>query len=178
MGKKRKTKKGFVHVYTGNGKGKTTAALGLAIRAAGAGLKVFIAQFLKGRKCSELRSLRKLGNAITVKQFGSKCFVTGIPSSKDIALAAKGFESSKNAISSNHYDVVILDEVCCAISLNMIDIQSMKTLLCKKPDNVDIILTGRNAPPEILRMADLITEMKEVRHYFNAGVKARKGIEY
>src|SRR5271157_4400855 len=178
MGKKRQLKKGFVHVYTGYGKGKTTAAIGLAVRAAGAGLKVFIAQFLKGQKCSELRSLRKLGKTITLKQFGSGCFVMGKPSPQDVTLATRGFESSKRAVFSKKYDLVILDEVCCAISLNMIDLQSMKLLIAEKPENVEIILTGRNAPPEILRVADLVTDMNQVCHYYNAGVRARRGIEY
>lgn len=178
MAKKFLLKKGFVHVYTGNGKGKTTAALGLAVRAAGAGRRVIMVQFLKGRRCSEFRSLRKMGKLITLKQFGSGCFVTKKPSSSDIAIAAKGFEISRKAVLSGKYDLVILDEICCAISLNMIEIQSVTMLLKHRPYNLEIVLTGRDAPKEILEMADLVTEMKKVRHYYDIGVRARKGIEY
>jgi cob(I)alamin adenosyltransferase len=178
MGKKFLLKKGFVHVYTGNGKGKTTAALGLAIRAAGAGLRVIIVQFLKGEECSEFRSLRKMGKSITLKQFGSGCFVTKKPSSRDIAIAAKGLKISQKAVLCGKYDLVILDEVCCAISLNMIEIQSIMMLLKQRPYYVEIVLTGRDAPKEILEMADLVTEMKKVRHYYDFGVRARMGIEY
>lgn len=178
MGKKRRLERGFVHVYTGNGKGKTTAAIGLAVRAAGGGLRVFMAQFLKAAKCSELRSLARLGRCITVRQFGSGRFVKECPSRKDIEFAAKGLDASRKAVLSGKYDLVILDELCCAISLKIIDIRLVQMLLAGKPKEVEIVLTGRNAPPAIIKMADLVTEMKEVRHYYSSGVVARRGIEY
>jgi cob(I)alamin adenosyltransferase len=171
-------KKGYIQVYTGNGKGKTTAALGLAMRAAGAGLKVYFVQFLKGRKNSEHISLEKFKKNITIRQFGKKSFLTGKPTSNDIRLAKKGILDAQKAISSKEYDLIVLDEVFFAINLKMIKLEDVVTLLKTKPCSVEIVLTGRNCPKKIIEIADLATEMKEIKHYFNSGVKGRLGIEF
>jgi cob(I)alamin adenosyltransferase len=171
-------KKGFVHLYTGNGKGKTTAALGLALRAAGAGLKVFIAQFAKGVATGEMKSLKKFSKQITVKQFGTRSFIRLRPSKIDRALAAKGLAVVENVLRRGGYDMVILDEVCIACRYNLIPIESVLDVIKNRPERVEIILTGRNAPKEIIEAADLVTEMRAIKHYFNKGTRARKGIEY
>ncbi len=170
--------KGFVQVYTGNGKGKTTAAFGLALRAAGAGLKVYIGQFLKGRNYSELWALRKHTGSIDVMQFGSKSFIIMKPSPRDIANARKGLENCLKAMFSGAYQLVIMDEINCAINLGIIMLDDVVKIIKNRPANVELVLTGRNAPKEITQLADLVTEMKEKRHYFKKGIRARKGIEY
>ena len=168
--------KGFIQVYTGNGKGKTTAALGLAIRAAGAGLHVFIAQFVKGIKTGEPESLKKLESNITIRQYGCSEFVT-TPGRRDKELAANGISGVKEAIISGEYDVVILDEANIAVDLNLCAVEDIIDILDMKPENIEIIITGRNAHPLILERADLITEMKDIKHYYKKGIQARKGIE-
>jgi cob(I)alamin adenosyltransferase len=170
--------KGFVQVYTGNGKGKTTAALGLALRAAGAGLRVYIGQFLKGQKYSELHALRKYAGSIDVVQFGSKSFILEKPSPRDAAKAQKGLENCRKAMFSGTYHVIIMDEVNCAISLGIIMLDDVIRIIENRPANVELVLTGRDAAKEIIQLADLVTEMKECRHYFKKGLRARKGIEY
>jgi cob(I)alamin adenosyltransferase len=171
-------KKGYIQVYTGNGKGKTTAAIGLAIRAAGAGLKVYFVQFLKGRKNSEHISLEKFKKNITIRQFGKKFFLKGKPASDDFRLAKKGILDAQKAISSKEYDLIVLDEVFFAINLKLIRLADVVTLLITKPCSVEIVLTGRNCPVKIIEIADLATEMKEIKHYYNSGVKGRLGIEF
>jgi cob(I)alamin adenosyltransferase len=171
-------KKGFVHLYTGNGKGKTTAALGLALRAAGAGLKVYIAQFAKGTSTSELKSLKRLSDRITIQQFGGKSFVKANPSGADRFRAAKGMASVKKVIENGRYDVVILDEFCGVCRHHLIPTKEPLAMIAKRPLWVEVILTGRDAPEEVRRLADLVTEMKAIKHYYDKGVKARKGIEY
>jgi cob(I)alamin adenosyltransferase len=168
---------GYVQVYTGNGKGKTTAAIGLAVRAVGAGLKVYFCQFLKGQNCSETASLNRFKEAIKIRQFGNESFVTGIPSESDVSNAINGFEEALNAVMSGSYDLVILDEINYAIYLDLIKLQSVVQLIKNKPANVEIVLTGRNAAKEIIEIADLVSEIKEIKHYFQKGVLARKGIE-
>jgi cob(I)alamin adenosyltransferase len=169
--------KGFVQVYTGDGKGKTTAALGLALRAAGAGKKVFIAQFLKGRACSEQRSIARLAPDITLKQYGGRKFILSKPNPGDIARARQGLEDVKKALSSGTYDLLILDEINLAVRLNLLSLKEILSLMDAKPDHVELVLTGRDAHPRILARADLVTEMKEIKHYYSRGVSARKGIE-
>ena len=168
---------GYVQVYTGNGKGKTTAAIGLAVRAAGAGLKVYFCQFLKGQKCSEILSLIQFKDSIEIRQFGNDSFITGIPSESDVISAINGFEEALNAVMSGKYDLIILDEINYAIYLNLIKLQSVVQLIKNKPSHVEIVLTGRNASKEIIEIADLVSEIKEIKHYFKKGVLARKGIE-
>jgi len=169
--------KGYIHLYTGNGKGKTTAALGLALRAAGAGLQVFIAQFVKGMHYSELESLGRIPE-ITIRQYGLDCFIVNEPTEKDIQAARKGLEEVAEIIRHNRAGVVILDEVCIALYYRLFDPKEIISLLKTKPEEMEIVMTGRYAPDELYEYADLITEMKEVKHYYNKGIDARKGIEF
>lgn len=166
----------MIQVYTGKGKGKTTAALGLALRAAGAGLKVYIAQFCKGRNYSELKALKKLKN-IKVEQLGSRCFIKKAPTLKDITLARKGLEKVGKVIAKRIYGLVILDEINIALSLGLLRLKDVLGLIKKTPRKTELVLTGRYAHPEVLKIADLVSEMKERKHYYKKGVKARKGIE-
>jgi cob(I)alamin adenosyltransferase len=171
--------KGLIQVYTGNGKGKTTAALGLALRAVGHGLKVLVIQLMKGNiNYGELESSKKLSPYLTIKQMGQETFVSKTnPDPIDIKLAQDGFALAKKAIVDEEYDIVILDEINVAIDYGLIPLSDLLHLLDTKPRGVELILTGRNARPEILEKADLITEMVERKHYYGKGIKARKGIE-
>lgn len=169
--------KGYVHVYTGDGKGKTTAAIGLAVRAAGAGHKVFLAQFVKGGQYSELNALERFDDLITVEQFGLGRFIKGKPSDMDISAARVGLEKLKIIITSGEYKVIILDEANIALYYKLISIQELIDLVGSRAKETEIIITGRKAVPEILEIADLVTEMKEIKHYYNKGVQARVGIE-
>ena len=169
--------KGYVQVYTGDGKGKTTAAIGLAIRAAGAGLKVFIAQFLKAGKYNELKALSRFSDLIKIKQYGRGCLIYGSPEEEDIRAAKKGLEEVKNVIRSGEYDLVILDEANIATYYNLFTADELLELIRSRPENVEIVITGRMADPKIIAEADLVTEMKEIKHYYQKGVIAREGIE-
>jgi len=169
--------KGYIHLYTGNGKGKTTAALGLALRAAGAGLQVFIAQFVKGMHYSELESLGRIPE-INIRQYGLDCFIVNEPTEKDIQAACKGLEEVTDIIRHHRAGVVILDEVCIALHYQLFGLEEIISLLKTKPEDMEIVMTGRYAPVELYEYADLITEMKEVKHYYNKGIDARKGIEF
>jgi len=169
--------KGYTQVYTGNGKGKTTAALGLAIRAAGAGLKVFIAQFIKMGEYSEIKALKRFKDLITVEQFGSGRFIKGKPSASDIEAARKGVEKIKAAFTSGQHNVVIMEEANVAAGLGVLSVEDILEIMVEKPKDVELVITGRDADSRIIEKADLVTEMKEVKHYFQKGVKARIGIE-
>jgi cob(I)alamin adenosyltransferase len=169
--------KGYIQVYTGNGKGKTTAALGLAIRAAGAGLKVFIAQFIKMGEYSEIKALKRFKDLITVEQFGSGRFIKGTPSASDIEAARKGVEKIKAAFTSGQHNVVIMEEANVAAGLGILSVEDILKIMDEKPRDVELVITGRGADSRIIEKADLVTEMKEVKHYFQKGVKARIGIE-
>lgn len=171
--------RGYIQVYTGNGKGKTTAALGLALRAAGHGIKTYIGQFLKGQEYGELEAVKKLAPLITIEQFGRKGFihVTKDPDEIDIRKAVQGLEKCREAILSGKYAIIILDEINVAIYFNLFGEKDVHDLLHKKPDEVEIILTGRYAPDSIIERADLVTEMKEIKHYYKNNVRARDGIE-
>lgn len=168
--------KGYVQVYTGNGKGKTTAALGLAVRAASAGLNVYIGQFLKGMEYSELKLPDHFEN-ITMEQFGTDYFVINGTNEEDKEKADIGFNKIVEVIKSNKYDVVILDEMNIAIMMGLVDIDELIELLDSRDDNMEVIITGRKAHEKLIEYADLVTEMKEIKHYYNDGVMARKGIE-
>ncbi|MFN3395642.1 MAG: cob(I)yrinic acid a,c-diamide adenosyltransferase [Thermodesulfovibrionales bacterium] len=170
-------KKGYIQVYTGNGKGKTTAALGLALRAAGAGMRVCIIQFVKKRRCSEHRALERFSDLITIKQYGTG-FLKGERRKKsEIEAAHKGLEEAREIIRSKEYDIVILDEVNVATHYGLIKVDDLLELIESKPPNLEVILTGRYADRRIIERADLVTEMKKIKHYKDSGVKARVGIE-
>jgi cob(I)alamin adenosyltransferase len=169
--------KGYIHIYTGDGKGKTTAALGLAIRAAGAGLQVFLAQFIKGKQYSELNSLKRLSDLITVEQFGLPRFINGKPSVPDLEAARYGLEMLKSSMLSGKFDVIIVDEANVAVTYGLLSKQDLLDLMAMKPESLELVITGRGALPEIIDKADLVTEMKAVKHYYNNGVNARVGIE-
>ncbi len=168
---------GYIQVYTGNGKGKTTAAIGLAVRAAGAGLKVYIAQFVKGMKYSELTSIKRLDDFITLKQYGRNCFIKKNPTQEDIEFAQRGFDEIEQIIKSENYDVIILDEITIAVFYNLIEEQALISLMDNKAKNLELIITGRYASKQIIEKADLVTEMKEIKHYYQKGITARIGIE-
>ncbi len=169
--------KGYIQVYTGDGKGKTTAALGLAMRAYGAGLNVYIAQFVKGMKYSEQETFKVLADHITVKQYGRGCFIKGDPTEEDVQAAKAGLKEVREIMHSGKYHVLILDEANIATYYNLISVDDLLKLIAEKPEEMELIITGRNADPRIIEIADLVTEMKEVKHYYNKGVMAREGIE-
>lgn len=170
--------KGFIQVYTGNGKGKTTAAFGLSLRAAGAGKKVYFAQFVKGKSYSEIEAVHKYIPDITIKQYGLGCFIVKTPADEDIRAAREGLAGISNILESRQYDVVVLDEATIAIYYHLFSVDELLAVLQKKPEETEVIVTGRYAPSELIDFADLATEMKEVKHYYTKGVQARKGIEY
>ncbi len=170
---------GLIQVYTGDGKGKTTAALGLALRAAGHGLRVYIVQFMKGwPQYGELVALRRQPN-ITLVQFGRPDFVDKQePDPRDIALAQQALKHSLDVLGSGGYDVVVLDEINVALDYALVSLEQVLSLIESKPRRVELLLTGRNARPEVLARADLVTEMRELKHPYATGLRARKGIEY
>jgi len=170
---------GLVQVYTGDGKGKTTAAIGLGIRAVGKGFKVFMVQFLKGRHYGEVETIQRLDDDFTLIQSGLDTFVKkGEPSGEDIRLAHEGLELARKAIMGGEYDIVILDEVNVAVELGVLRVDEVLPLIDGKPQTVELVLTGRYAPVEFCGRADLITEMKNVRHCYDRGVGMREGIEF
>lgn len=173
------TVKGLVIVITGNGKGKTTAAFGQALRAVGQGFKVFVVQFMKGRKYGEFKAAKKYLPDITVRLSGLDSFVMREnPTPIDIELAEKGLQSAQKAIRSGKYDMVILDEINVALDFKLIDLKEVTDLIRNKPAGLDLILTGRYAPQQIIELADTVSEIKEVKHHYAAGIKDRPGIEY
>lgn len=169
--------RGYIQVYTGNGKGKTTAAIGLAIRAAGAGLKVYIAQFIKMGDYSEIKGLKRYSDLITVEQFGLGRFTDGKPLPEDIAAAQKGLKKIKSIMADEEYKVIILEEANVAAKFGLIREQDLLGLIINKPYDVELVITGRHASPRVIENADLVTEMVDVKHYFEKGVPARVGIE-
>ena len=168
--------KGYVQVYTGDGKGKTTAALGLALRAVGAGLKVYIAQFVKGMEYSELNTISELQN-ITLKQYGRDCFIDKGPEDEDIKAAQDGLKEAREMMCSGEYQVIILDEANIATYYNLFSVDDLLDFIRNKPTGVELVITGRRADPRVIEAADLVTEMKEIKHYYQNGVEAREGIE-
>jgi cob(I)alamin adenosyltransferase len=170
--------KGLVHIYTGPGKGKTTAALGLGLRAAGAGNKVHVVQFMKGRRYSEIDSIEKLPD-FTISQHGRDEFVSKEnPEKIDIDLAQKGFSYAKEIVKSGKYDLIILDEINVAIDFNLISLDDVLKLINEKPKKLELVLTGRYADPELIKIADVVTEMLEIKHPYQQGIMARKGIDF
>lgn len=174
-----KLERGLVQVYTGNGKGKTSAAFGLALRATGRGLKVYIIQFIKGGfDYGELYTVDKLPN-LTLKAFGRGEFITAKPPDKeDVRLAEQALQLAKQTVNSGKYDVIILDEVNVALTLKLIDLEEVLKLIQNKPNHVELVLTGRNAPVQVIDASDYVTEMREVKHPYSKGYQSRKGIEY
>ena len=168
--------KGYVQVYTGNGKGKTTAGIGLALRGAGAGLQVFVGQFLKHGSYSEIKALSRF-DKITVEQFGMGKFVRGAPSEKEVAAARAGYARLCDILKAGTHDLVIMDEGNVAVTYGLISESEMLALIALKKENVELVITGRGALQSVVAGADLVTEMKEIKHYFHQGVAARRGIE-
>lgn len=169
--------KGYVQVYTGNGKGKTTAALGLALRAAGAGRKVFIGQFLKQGDYSEIKALKRFDDLITLRQYGRGRFLRGIPAPEEIEAAAAGLLELRSILAGGQHDVVIAEEGNVAAACGLFGVDDLLALVDIRPETTELVITGRNAHPRLIERADLVTEMKEVKHYFQQGVTARIGIE-
>lgn len=170
---------GYVQVYTGNCKGKTTAALGLAFRAAGHGLKTYIGQFMKGQHYGELEAAKMLQPYLTIEQYGRPGWVhvQNPPREEDVQMAQEGLIRAKKAMLSGEYDIVVLDEINTAYHFQLVSLKDMLEIIALKPDGVEVIFTGRYAPPELIAVADLVTEMVEVKHYYRKGIQARNGIE-
>lgn len=191
--------KGYVQVYTGNGKGKTTAAIGLAIRALGAGKRVLLLQFMKSKVYSEHNILPQISPDLQLETLGKPFFVAkegsltaeelakwgtevvvfppGKPPSDYVAVAAQGIERAKEAVSTGKYDLVILDEINVAMFFELVSWQQVEEIINCKLENVELVLTGRGASSELIERADLVTEMREIKHYYHQGVDARLGIE-
>jgi cob(I)alamin adenosyltransferase len=167
----------MIQVYTGNGKGKTTAAFGLALRAAGAGLNVYIAQFAKGCICSEHRALKKIRN-IKIEQFGRDFFIRDKPQAIDMELARQGLEKIKKIIASKNYRLIILDEINIALKFKLVRLKDVLDLIKDTPESIELVLTGRYAPMQLIKSADLVSDIKDVKHYYAKGIKSRRGIEY
>lgn len=169
---------GFIHVYTGDGKGKTTAALGLALRAAGAGLRVRIIQFMKGQHYSELDALKSLAPQIEIIQTGGKrCIRKEGVTDVDRREARRGLDVARRTLSEMDVDLLILDEILVAHWFELLSLADLLSLIGQRPPQMELVLTGRKAPQEVIEMADLVTEMREIKHYYKKGVPARRGIE-
>jgi len=174
------SRKGLICINTGNGKGKTTAAIGTAIRAAGQGFQVLILQFMKGQTdIGELKALAKMDLPITLRQYGRKTFIRNRDSKAvDIDLARAGLEDFKTAVAGHTFDLIVLDEINMAIDFDLLPLDEVMTAIREKPPELHLILTGRNAKAALIDMADLVTEMKEIKHPYNNGIMAQKGIEF
>jgi cob(I)alamin adenosyltransferase len=168
--------RGFVHIYTGNGKGKTTAAFGLAIRAALAGKKVYIGQFVKDMKYSET-GISDYLKEIVIEQLGNGCYIYSSPSVEDIEKAKESLEKCSGILKSDEYDLVILDEVIIAIYLGLLDEDQVIDVIKNKHPGVELVLTGRYASQNLIDQADLVTDMQEIKHYYSQGVLSRKGFD-
>jgi cob(I)alamin adenosyltransferase len=171
--------KGFIQLYTGNGKGKTTAALGQALRAYGAGLKIIILQFMKGQPTSEHKIINDLDGRIEIEQFGYKHFYKKNDNKyiEHRKFASRGLQRAQEVLKSNNYSMIILDEIVNALNSDLITIEEITELLDLKPKNCELILTGSNAPNILIEKCDLVSEVKKIKHYFDNGIAARTGIE-
>ncbi|GAB6094393.1 cob(I)yrinic acid a,c-diamide adenosyltransferase [Desulfatiferula olefinivorans] len=169
--------KGYVQIYTGNGKGKTTACLGLTLRAVGAGLTVFILQFLKKGDYSEIKALSLFPDLVTVEQYGLGRFVKGSPSDDDKAAGKQGLARACEIMTAGNVDILILEEACVAVACGLFSESDLLGLIDLKPDPMELVITGRGAGQALIDRADLVTEMKEIKHYYQNGVAARVGIE-
>jgi len=174
-----KLERGCIQVYTGNGKGKTTAALGLAFRALGRGMKVLMIQFMKGGgPYGEHAAAERFAPDFTIIQTGRSGWVNREnPGQDDVRLAREALETARAALTGGEYDLVILDEVNGAVSFGLLPVEDLLELMEQKPSNVELVMTGRNADERVIAAADLVTEMREIKHYYRAGVPARIGIE-
>ena len=179
MGKNRKLERGYIHSYTGDGKVKTTAALGQAFRSVGHNLKVFMILFMKGNvEYGELETARRLTKFIEIREMGRETFVNKEnPEAIDIEWARDGLRLAYKILEDGEYDLVILDELNVALDYGLVSLEDVLSLIRVKPDHVELILTGRDAHPDVIASADLVTEMKKVKHYFDRGIEARVGIE-
>ena len=174
-----KLEQGLVQIYTGEGKGKTTAALGLALRALGRGLKVFMLQFLKGEDTGELHAGRLFGDNFVIQQTGLKGFIhRGKIDPADVHRAKEALKVAQDILSRGDYDLVILDEIIVALYFELISLHEVIQLLKARDPQVEVVLTGRYAPPELIEIADLVTEMKNIKHYYHAGVLAGKALNH
>jgi cob(I)alamin adenosyltransferase len=171
--------RGCIQVYTGDGKGKTTCALGLAFRAVGQGLRVFIVQFLKGRDTGELKAAPRLAPEFTIRAFGRPGLVNlKNPAPDDLALARQALDLATGVIAAGDHDLVVLDEINVALAYDLVPLAEVLENLKKRPPHVEVVLTGRSAPQEILDAADLVTEMRPLKHYWQVDLPARRGIEW
>ena len=177
-----KLKNGYVQIYTGDGKGKTTAAVGLAVRAAGNGYNVFMVQFLKGNKTGEIESAKRLAPFFNIFRFEKKRgFFWTLNAEEKIQLKQEvqnAYEFCKEVLKEEKCDILIMDEVMGALSNKLISEEQLLQLIENKPGNIELILTGRNAPKAIIDKANLVTEMKDIKHYYNEGIQSREGIEF
>jgi cob(I)alamin adenosyltransferase len=173
-------KEGYVQLYTGNGKGKTTAALGLVFRASGSGKKSLFVQFMKGTGSGELTAAEKTGGLVTIEQYGSSEFF--IPGKSDMIIHRgffkKGYNRVREALVSGEFDIVVCDEIIGAFHAGIVSYEEILSLIELKPSTVELVLTGRNAPSDLFERCDLVTEMKEIKHYYSNGVSAREGVEF
>jgi cob(I)alamin adenosyltransferase len=171
---------GYVQVYTGDGKGKTTASLGLVCRAAGYGHRACIVSFLKGDpNYGELRFIREHMPMVDYHLAGRMNFVDpNDPDPEDVAIAADGLERAREAIMSGEYHLAVLDEVNVAANMGLVAEEDVLALLDERPEHVEVVLTGRDAPASFIERADLVTEMRMVKHFYEAGIPARRGIEF
>ncbi len=172
--------RGLIQVYTGDGKGKTTCALGLALRAVGQGLKVYMVQFMKGRETGEAKAAAaRLAPDMTLRPFGRPGLVNlRGPAPEDLALVREAWDLARQRIAAGAHDLVILDEINLALAFSLLDPEEVYEALRQRPRWVEVVLTGRQAPPALVELADLVTEMRPLKHYFQAGVRARRGIEW
>jgi cob(I)alamin adenosyltransferase len=176
---KERLSKGMIQVYTGDGKGKTTCALGLSFRAAGQGFRVFMIQFLKGRETGEAQAAARLAPEMTLRYFGRPGLVNlKSPAPEDLALVTEAWDLARRVITAGEHDLVVLDEINLVLTYNLVPLDEVLQVLRERPPWVEVVLTGRQAPPELVELADLVTEMRPVKHYYQAGVKSRRGIEW
>lgn len=168
--------RGYIHIYTGNGKGKTTAAFGLAVRALCAGKTVYIGQFVKSMKYNETGLGEKFHN-LSIEQLGRGCFIDRNPEKTDIEMATSAFEKCKELIVNNAYDMIILDELCIAMHFSLVDRKTVTDFFRNYRYRPEIVITGRYAPQELVDLGDIVTEMKEIRHYYSKGILSRNGID-
>jgi cob(I)alamin adenosyltransferase len=174
-----KTTRGLIHVYTGAGKGKTTAALGLALRAAGHGWHTYIGQFMKGQDYGELEAARMLGDLLTIERFGKPTFIhVDEATPEDIRMAKEGLAAVRRAMLSGEYQIVVMDEINVALYFELLAVQEVLDVIDEKPEDVELVLTGRRVPEEVLGCADYVTVMQEVKHPYRQGILAREGIEF